>query len=151
MALYRTITQRCANVVQDERIAGGTIKPGHLVEFYAASATVQKVRFHNVASTNASAIFAVEDELQGKDLLDSYTAGDVVRIRTFNAGDLVVAWIKANETIAIGTKLESAGDGNLQVFTTDAPSAGEVDTWIATAEVALSGNTVDTLCLVRIR
>ena len=151
MALYRTITQRCAAVVQDERIAGGTIKPGHLVELYAASATVQKVQVHAVASTNASAIFAVEDELQGSDLADSYASGSVCRFRTFRAGDLIVAWIKANETIAIGTKLESGGAGNLQVFTTDAPSAGEVDTWVATAEVALTGNTTDTLCLVRIR
>jgi hypothetical protein len=147
---YRTVTQRCATIVQDEIICSGTPKPGHLVEIYNNS-TVKTVRVHPTAGGNATAMFAVEDEFQGKDMADAYVAATQCIVRTFRAGDLVVVWIYANETIAIGTKLESQGDGTLRALDVDAASYSTADSWVATAEEALSGNTVDTKCLVRIR
>ena len=145
---YRTVVQRGDPTI-DEAMAGGTIKPGHLVEFYNASGT-KKLRVHATAGGNASPIFALEDELQGKDMADSYSSGQQCRVGTFKAADLVAAWIYANETIAIATKLESKGDGTLRAVVADAPSANTAENWVAQAEEALSGNTVDTLCLCRI-
>lgn len=148
---HRTVTLRCANIVEDEFCAGGTITPGMLIEVYRASAAVAKVRAHNASEDSAIPMFACEDQEQGHDMSDNYSSGDQVKCRTFRSGDLVAALTLADETIQIGTKLESNGDGTLKAQTIDAASEASYMSWIATAEEDLSGNTSNTLCKVRIR
>ena len=148
---YRTITQRCATIVQDEARCGTgkTIKPGYLVEFWSDGG-VKALCAHRIAGGNASPIFAIEDELQGKDTADSYTAGKNVPVRTFRSGDLVAALVPTGQTITIGMKLESVGDGTLTEYGVSTPSGGELDAWVASSEVDVV-TTAEQLVLVRIR
>lgn len=99
----------------EEFVAGGTIKPGHLVEVYNASA-VEKVRVHSDedAPDAIERMFAEEDALQGESLDHTYSALDVVGVRLCMPGDVVYAWLKASENVVIGDKLVSAGDGTLK-------------------------------------
>lgn len=146
---YKTVTQRCATIVQDEIICSGTPKPGHLVEIYDNS-TVKTVRVHSTAGGNASAMFAVEDELQGKDIADAYVAATICTIRTFRSGDLVAARVPTGQTLTYGMKLESVGDGTLTEYGVTTPSGGEIDVWVASSEEDVT-TTAETLVLVRIR
>lgn len=91
-----------------------TISPGSLVE-NASATTVQN---HGTAGGDASPMFAYEDELQGNDINDDYSSGDVVLIYHAIPGDRLNVLFTASENIAIGDFLESAGDGTLQEVTT---------------------------------
>jgi len=142
----RTVGEPCI----DEALCAATVTPGMLVEQYNASSTL-KVRAHATGGGNASAIFALEDRMQGHEVTDDYSSGDLVTFQTFRAGDEVAALIYANETVAIGTKLESQGDGTLKALDIVVASYSTEDSWVATAIEALSGNTTNTLCKVKIR
>lgn len=146
---YRTVTQRCATIVQDEVPVGVAVKPGHMIDIYNV-AGVKKVLPHGIAGGNASPMFACENEFEGKDIADAYVAGEHCIVRTFRSGDLVAARVVTGQTLVFGTKLESAGTGCLTTYGTDTPSAGEVDAWVASAEEVVT-TTTETLVLVRIR
>ena len=107
----------------EEAIAGGTIKPGHLVELYNASGT-GKFRVHSNDEFFAERLFAEEDALQGHSLDHDYSALDLVQARVCDPGDHVYAWIAASQTIVIGDKLVSNGNGTLKKATaTDSTTA----------------------------
>lgn len=102
----------------EEGRAGGTVKPGHLVDF--TSTAGQLVVHATAAGTNVRPRFATEElhVLIGKTIADSYASGDLFSYREFNEGDKIQAWIKTGVNAARGAKLESAGDGQLQALTT---------------------------------
>jgi hypothetical protein len=95
-----------------ERIASGVIKPGHLLKLESTD----KVAVHAAAGGYCQKMFAIEDELQGKTVSDAYADGDRVQYEIAQRGDEVQALLKANENVAIGDPLESAGDGTLQKY-----------------------------------
>ena len=99
---YRTVSQRCMQICQDECPCLGTPLPGHLLEFVNSSG-VKKVQVHSVAGGNAAPIFAMEDELQGRGIATAYTAGTNCMVRTFQSGDLVAARVATAQTLAFGT------------------------------------------------
>ena len=80
---------------------------------------------HANAGQPAQSLFAVEDELQGKEISDAYTTGTLIQANVFRKGDEVHALIADGEDIDIGDFLESAGDGTLQEWSED--SAGAVE------------------------
>jgi len=87
------------------------ITPGFLVE-RAAGGTVQA---HSNAGQTAQKAFAVEDDMQGKEIGDNYAASAVVQFNVFKAGDEVLALLDNGEKSAIGDFVESAGNGRLRV------------------------------------
>ena len=93
--------------IRDEKVAAGIITPGHLVERTSAD----KVQVHATASGSANALFAIEDNYQGKGITDNYAANDVVILWRPVPGEQVNAI--AGGTIAIGDFVESNGDGTL--------------------------------------
>jgi len=97
------------------------ITPGFLVERTSAG----KVQAHSNAGQNAVRMFALEDVLQGKEISDNYAVSAIVQVGIFNAGDEVVALLADGENAAIGSFLESNGDGYLKVHA--ASSAGAVE------------------------
>lgn len=148
---YRTITQRCATIVQDEAPGHtATIYPGMLVEIIT-HAGGYRVQPHGTAQGSASVMVAVEDELQGKDVADGYAADQNVIFRTFRSGDQVAMLLSNGETVAIGTKVESNGDGRVQAEASDIPSYGNEDSWLGIAMEAATAANETTLILVRIR
>lgn len=96
----------------EEKVAAGTIYPGMLIERTSAD----KVQAHSTEGGNMSAMFAIEDALQGNDIDDAYSADDQVRIWHAQPGDQVLACLADGENISIGDYLQSKGDGTLETF-----------------------------------
>lgn len=90
--------------------AGQTIQPGMLVQLH----TDGTVFPHDNASENALPMFAVEDELQGKSIDETYSAGDPCQVWVPQRGDIVYAILANGNDAAIGDFLESDGNGRLQ-------------------------------------
>jgi hypothetical protein len=95
----------------DEALAGGTITPGHLLQRTATGTVV----VHATAAGNAEKMFAIENELAGKDIDTNYASGDTtffeIAHRAARANALVAA---AAPAITAGDYLESAGNGTLR-------------------------------------
>ena len=122
--------------VRNEAIANAAITPGHLVELMSTA----KVRVHATAGgAGVERAFAVEDDLQGNDIADAYSAGDMVQYNIMLPGDEVYALLANGENASIGSKLESAGDGTLRVVDTDT----SVGTIAIQSQVAVALEAVD--------
>lgn len=110
MGAQRTITVK-GDPIRNERTGTGAITPGHLVELISTG----NVQVHSTAGGNAQRSFAVEDDLQGNEISEAYVTLNQVQYNVFNSGDVVNALLANGETAVIGSLLESAGDGTLQV------------------------------------
>ena len=102
--------------IKIEKEAVGAITPGMLIELDSSD----KVKAHATPGGNAFPMFAVEDEFQGKLITDDYAIEDVVQCWIPTRGDEVYAvLVKGGTAATIGSLLESAGDGSLQVHAAD--------------------------------
>lgn len=147
---HNTIKIKKYSDVIEEIEAAGTITPGMLLELDSAG----KVVAHNSAGENALLMFALEDELQGNDIDDDYSSGDMVHVWIPYRGDQVYALLADGETAAIGDFLESNGAGALQVYS--AGSAGVVEypnaiVGVATEAVDLSASANTTVGRIIVR
>jgi len=123
MAFYTVLLKKYVGI-RIEHVAGGNVTPGHLIMLNSSNAVV----VHNVAQGSAlPKMFAVEDELQGKTITDVYAATNLVQCEIMLPGEEVYAIIADNQTISIGDKLVSAGDGTLQEATTPASDGADYD------------------------
>lgn len=116
----KTITIKGTGV-QKEATASGITTPGHLVQRDSAG----KVKPHASAGQPVAAMFAIEDELQGNTIDDNYAVGALVQYKMFLPGDEVWAFLKDGESVAIGDKLQSGGDGTLIKYVADSALAVE--------------------------
>ncbi|HEQ98823.1 MAG TPA: hypothetical protein ENO22_05730 [candidate division Zixibacteria bacterium] len=117
---YNTITIK-GDPVRIERAAAAAITPGFLIELTSAD----KFQAHSTAGGSAATIFALEDENQGKEISDAYSTSNEVLAAIFRPGEEAYALLADGENAAIGSKLESNGNGYLRVVDTDA-SAGDI-------------------------
>lgn len=92
---------KCGNVA---------IRPGMLIERNSAN-TLQP---HGTAGGRAATVFARENSIAGQGIDDDYVANDRVLAWHVRPGDEVYALLEPSANIAVGAKLESAGDGQLQ-------------------------------------
>lgn len=117
----KTIALKGAGV-RSEALANAGITPGMLVELLSTG----KIQKHGTAGgSGVEKAFALEDELQGKEITDAYTTNTLVQYAIFSPGDVVNALLADGENAAIGSKLESNGDGKLRVVDADT-SAGTI-------------------------
>ncbi len=127
-----------------EKAANAAITPGMLIE----PMTTDKVRAHATAEGNALPIFALEDELQGKEIDDAYAADDRVQCWIPQRGDEVNAILADGEDVAIGDWLASNGDGHLRKHVAETESWGESEAGAVTVSplqiVAQALEAVDT-------
>lgn len=100
--------------LREEKLAAAELYPGHLIEETSAG----KFQKHSTAQGVAERIVAVEDALQGNTISTAYAADALVSANIETPGNQVQMFLKAGENVAIGAKLESAGDGTLQAVTT---------------------------------
>lgn len=119
--------------------AGGNIIPGHLIETF----TDGTVRPHSTGGGNAIKEFAREAEITGHGVDDVYADGSVVYSYSCKPGDRIYAWLKNGQNVAIGTFLESAGNGSLR----DVATAGYI---VAKALEAVNASGVDTRIRVEV-
>lgn len=127
---YKTITLN-GDPIRKEYTANAAITPGMLIELMSTG----KVRAHASASQPAAKMFALEDDLQGREIDTAYAASNEVQCGCFHSGQEVLVLIANGEDIAIGDKLESNGDGYLKEYT--ASSAGAVEYPASIVAVAL--------------
>ncbi len=122
-------------VIREDRNAGGTIKPGHLL-FTAAD---NDLEVHGTAGGNAEVMFALEavgvEPAAGVEQIDHpYAAGDRVRHVYARRGARINAWLADGTNVNEGDPLESAGAGELRLHT--APSQAVDEGGTATYTIA---------------
>jgi len=108
MAASKNTIRVWTEVPKKEAIAYEGITPGMLVERLSSTS----VKKH--ASDGAAAypfLIAEEDELQGKEITDAYTAADQIFFMAPLRGDLVMVLLADGENVADGDLLASSGDG----------------------------------------
>lgn len=111
---HKTITIQ-GDGIRREFVGSGEITPGHLVEI--TSATADTVKAHDSADQNAYPLFAVEDDLQGKEISDVYADGKRVQANMFSPGDVIFGLVTNGQTGTKGNFAVSGGDGGLKNLT----------------------------------
>jgi len=104
----------------NEYEANAAITPGMLIEVMSTG----KVRAHATAGGNILPMIALEDELQGNGIDDDYAAADQVQCWVPVRGEEAYLILEDGETAVIGSLLESAGNGNVQVHVPDKETVG---------------------------
>lgn len=134
-----TIKVKKYSDVIEELVANEILYPGHLVEQISTG----KVQKHATAGGTALAAFALEDELQGKTIHEAYAAADQVQVWIPTRGDMVYARLANGETAVIGSKLESAGGGELRVHVPVAADSNDAITVVPQCIVGIATEAVD--------
>jgi hypothetical protein len=106
---YNTVKIKKYLDIIEEYVANAAITPGMLVELMSTG----KVRAHATAGAKVLAMFALEDELQGKGIDQAYAATDPVQVWVPVRGECVYALVADGQVIQIGDFLESDGTGRL--------------------------------------
>lgn len=109
---YNTIKIRKYSDVVEEHVAASTITPGQLLELTSAD----KVQAHSHAAGNVLPMFALEDEMQGKEIGDTIAAAGQVQCWIPNRGDVVLGILADGQSVVIGDLLVSNGDGSLKKY-----------------------------------
>ena len=113
---YNTVKLKKYLDIVEEYTAASAITPGDLVELTSAGL----VQRHSTAGGNAVRMFALENELEGEGLSDDYAAGDKVQVWCAVPGEIVYARLADEQNATLANFLESAGNGCLQVHSSDA-------------------------------
>jgi len=113
---YNTIKIKKYSDIVFEGKASGVIYPGDLVEFTTTEGTVKR---HSGAGKTAAAMFALEDELQGKGIgvNGAYASGDRVQVWHAQPGEAVYARQADEEALVVGDFVESNGLGQVRKVT----------------------------------
>ena len=128
MSTKRTIKVKNYLNIFEEFEAAAAITPGMLVKQTSAT----EVAVHSTEDGNAIPMFAIEDELQGKEKTEAYAHEDRVQVWIPQRGDIVNAIAEDGEDIAVGDFVTSAGNGKVKKYVAvefgDSPSdAGVVN------------------------
>ena len=99
--------------LRKEAAAGGTIKPGHLVELDSSGDFIVQATL----GKDCQRTFALENDLIGDGVTDAYLITEQVQAGAFKRGEVVHAKLAAAAAaIVIGDQLEAAADGTLKIF-----------------------------------
>jgi hypothetical protein len=117
--------------------AGGTVTPGHMVALNSSEEWV----VHASAGGSANLVVAEEKELFGGIVSTTYANDEQIHLYYPQRGDELNMLLKAGESVSIGDKLESQGDGTLRKVVSDT-SAGtiKVQSIVATSLEAINAN-----------
>lgn len=97
--------------IRKEAVAGGAFTPGHLLTFNNTG----KLIAHATAGGAVAPLFAVENDLEGKEISQAYAENDYAQSEYLWSGCEALAFLKDGSTaVIIGDLLESAGDGSLR-------------------------------------
>ena len=110
-----TVLIRTRSRYTDERLAGGAITPGHLIELDSSD---QVVVHATAAGAVAARMFALEDQIANRGIDDAYASGERVIFQQCLPGDIVYAILENAGNVAIGAALQSNGAGELEARTT---------------------------------
>ncbi len=117
MAFRTIVTKGKDRCIFKEGFAGEILTPGHLLQGLPAD-----LLKHAVAAGTAIAMFAVENELAGKEIGDTYADLEGVRYVIAPPGTEIAA-IADGTGVTAGDIVESNGDGTFQVQAASAATA----------------------------
>jgi len=132
----------------EEATASGAVTPGMLLEEDSSA----EVKAHATEGGYCERLFAIEDALQGNTVDDVYADDALVQFHVVDPGAEVDALIKAGESIVVGERLISAGDGTL-IAEGSVSSGTTIQQIIANAREAIdlsASGTSDTCAKVRV-
>ena len=135
------------STIQKEAIAAEAIKPGHMIE--RDSDNKFELGDGVIALPGLVPMIAIEDELQGNTISDTYSIGDLVQARVLRAGDEVQARIATTQTLIIGDRLSINGAGQV-IKAAVAATAADGDDVFAICRLAVTTPAADTLVDIEI-
>jgi hypothetical protein len=112
---HKTILLKGDPLIKEAK-ASGAIYPGQLMEYYGSD---EIVRVHSTGGGRCAGLIALENSLEGDEVGTVYASGARVRYAHLRPGDEFLAYIDNHETAAIGTFLESNGNGYFRVAEPD--------------------------------
>lgn len=130
---YKSITVRCAVVVQHEALANEAITPGHIVQMLSTG----KIQKNDLVGERVPVRVAIEDSNQGNDKDDNWASGSQVQYRFFRPGDEVLVRLANGQSVAIGDRLEAAAGGEVRKSTTGSSGGSDSTDAILEAQAAL--------------
>jgi len=137
-----------APLPKEGQAGAATIYPGHLIEL---SSTAGDVVVHSTAGGPAARMVAIEDSMQGQEIGDNYADDNRVQYICPSSGDELYMKLKDGETAVIGSFLESAGDGTLQVSDANLSEIPGSVVAVALEALNLSASVVETAEALRIK
>jgi len=142
MSDYATIKlTKYVDIIEEIKSTAVAITPGMLLE---RDSTAGYVKAHATAGGNVVPMFALEDELQGKEITDNYAVSTMIQVWIPRRGDKVYAILADSNEVSIGDFLESAGNGFLQKHSVDTASSQEAFTSYTNQIVAIALEHKDT-------
>jgi hypothetical protein len=108
---HKTILLKGDPLRKEAKANEAGIYPGMLIEYVTNDGTVRK---HATDGGDAALMVAIEDSLQGKEVGDVYADGAQVQYVHLRPGDEFLAYAEAGTTLALGTYIESGGNGYFQ-------------------------------------
>lgn len=109
------------DIIEEETATAVAITPGMLLELTSEGL----VQAHSTDGGTVLPMFALEDELQGKEVDDAYAASDKIQVWVAVRGEIVWALLADNEVVTTGDFLLSAGNGKLKVSANSEASFAE--------------------------
>jgi len=103
------------DIIEEYTATAVALTPGMLLEITSADL----VQAHSTDGGTALPMFALEDELQGKEIDDNFAVSAKIQVWVAVRGEMVYALIADSETVEIGDWLVSAGNGKLRVAESD--------------------------------
>lgn len=135
---YKKIVIKGDPLQKEAKANEAGIYPGMLLEYVTNDETVKK---HATAGANCACMVAIENSLMGAEVGTVYTNGERVQYVHLRPGDEFMAYLGDSETVALGTMLESKGDGTFAAFEKDSSTATEEEaSIIAQALEAITGS-----------
>jgi hypothetical protein len=93
--------------VVHEAVANAALTPGEFVKFNSSGEFIVTVAADNIK------LIVIEDDLQGNEITDDYTAANIARAAYMQPGSIVRAIIADGQNISIGDELEMTSGGEL--------------------------------------
>lgn len=121
----RTIALKGQPILKEANLISGTIKPGQLVEFVTSATGKHGIRLQSVEGQNCRRAVAMEMDLLGKTVEDSYEISVAdndgknshVRYGAFHQGQEVAVRFLGIHAVKIGSALQADGNGNVEIRT----------------------------------
>jgi len=146
IATHRMIENR-GNFIREEFTAGAaSIKPGMLLQVNSAGNAV----IHNVVEGATPVMIGQVDALQGINATTAYTNGAQIPVTFPSKGSVVNVLVASGQTVGIGTKLCSGGNGKF--ITAEEATSGTLVTAVLgeAVEGQATALSADTLVAMRV-
>ncbi len=130
LATHRMVENRGRFINEEYKAGAASMLPGMLFMLNSDGDVV----VHNVGETHTSLMIGDLDVLQGSIMSTAYVDNAQVPVTFPSKGSVVNVLVEIGETVAIGSKLASAGDGHFMVVETATSGSGNAGAMLEAIE-----------------